>query len=146
MVPVSFVNIAIRVNMQDQNQFKVGDTVYCFLYGEGKVITLHGDSTYLEVQFKNATGTYTIDGRLTKERPRTLFFTPIEIPESALIRPKKVLYKAGAILKFKTGHTEYIRELAQDFIEGDKVYTVKSEFIKSPSFDIDVKEIEVIRE
>ena len=75
-----------------KDEFKVGDTVYCVIFGKGKII----DKTYniynvypLKVEFENGIKyTYTQDGKSIATSNRTLFFEEIPIPESAYIRPR----------------------------------------------------------
>ncbi|MGL5231920.1 MAG: hypothetical protein ACRC7W_01130 [Fusobacteriaceae bacterium] len=67
--------------------FKVGDKVYCMLYGEGKVIKLESDIYCIGVVFKNNFYRwYTADGRLKEGCPSTLGFTKIEMPKPVQIR------------------------------------------------------------
>ena len=75
-----------------KDEFKVGDTVYCVIFGKGKII----DKTYniynaypLKVEFENRIKySYTQDGKSTATSNRTLFFEEIKIPESASKRPR----------------------------------------------------------
>ena len=75
-----------------KDEFKVGDTVYCVIFGKGKIIDI-GIGTYpLSVEFfygnSNFTRGYTQDGKYADSGFRTLFFEEIKIPESAYKRPK----------------------------------------------------------
>lgn len=76
--------------MQDSNkvkpdEFRVGDRVWCVLYGSGKVTSVCIYHT--KVIFDNGTSNwYTLDGRYSKESNRTLFFSEPKI-EASVTRP-----------------------------------------------------------
>jgi hypothetical protein len=57
------------------SEFKVGDTVTCAMYGEGKVIDVRDVLQYgVEVVFRGGlTQSYSVDGRLNEAANRTLF-------------------------------------------------------------------------
>lgn len=131
----------------NQNDFQVGDKVHCLLFGEGTVTGFRKNSEFpVIVQFNGKEDNYSKDGILLQGGKRTLYFEPVVAPKSAFVRPKKVLHKAGAILRFQSTHTEYIRELAEDFFEGDKIYAVKSEYRGFEQCHMHAQVLEVIRE
>lgn len=80
-----------------KDEFKVGDTVYCTMYGEGFIEHIDENGDYpVSVAFKNgAIKSYTKHGRFYAEVNRTLFFEEIPIPESAYVRPKWRAEKGG---------------------------------------------------
>ena len=60
--------------------FKVGDNVYCLLYGEGVVedINLHGNYE-VSVKFDAGNVAYTQDGRFYSDSQRVLFFSKPDV-------------------------------------------------------------------
>lgn len=75
-----------------KDEFKVGDTVYCMIHGEGIVETID-NVLYdfpIKVRFKKdmILRSYTKDCKKREDSNRTLFFEEIQIPESAYVRPK----------------------------------------------------------
>jgi len=78
-------------NQVKPDEFRVGDIVWCLLYGKGEVSSLMGDpegDTYpMEVCFENGDGNwYTLDGKLDEVGNRTLFFSEPKI-EASVTRP-----------------------------------------------------------
>ena len=71
------------------SEFKVGDTVYCAMNGEGVVSKMNRFPDYpITVTFKNGNNIlYTKDGRFTRYAPRVLFFSPTWVHEGSRIRP-----------------------------------------------------------
>lgn len=66
-----------QISAYDQpTDFKVGDNVYCLLYGEGVVemTDLQGDLS-IWINFEKGSGSYTHDGRFYTDCERTLFFS-----------------------------------------------------------------------
>ncbi len=66
---------------QEEDEFQVGDVVYCAAYGEGVVEFIKEPHTVfaypLLVRFNGEEKVwYTSDGRLTEHGPRCLFFSP----------------------------------------------------------------------
>lgn len=86
------VESAVQVqNEVKQDAFRVGDVVWCFIYGKGEVSNIMGnpeDYTYpVEVCFENGDGSwYTLDGKLDEMSNRTLFFSEPKI-EASVTRP-----------------------------------------------------------
>ena len=88
------VESAVQVkNEVKQDEFRVGDVVWCLLNGEGQVISTENDRwNYLniEVQFKQLekgeTWFYTEDGKLNELQNRTLFFSEPKV-EASVTRP-----------------------------------------------------------
>ena len=74
------------------DEFKVGDQVWCTLYGKGKVTANHkweaSDEYPLKVNYCNVDdyNYYTLDGKFSKEGPRALFFSEPKIVAS-VVRP-----------------------------------------------------------
>lgn len=69
--------------------FKVGDEVWCMLYGKGKVTELDDDVFCIGVEFEEGDDVYewyTSDGRLQLEYPPTLGFEKVEMPKPNQIR------------------------------------------------------------
>ena len=78
-------------NEVKQDEFRVGDVVWCLRYGKGEVSSIMGnpeDYTYpVEVCFENGDGSwYTLDGKLDEMSNRTLFFSEPKI-EASVTRP-----------------------------------------------------------
>jgi hypothetical protein len=71
------------------SEFKVGDTVYCTIHGEGIVIDVTNHHKWaVGVKLKSGdTELYHADGRFDESLPRTLFFSPTWIHEGSRIRP-----------------------------------------------------------
>lgn len=72
-------------NETTADKFKVGDTVWCLVYGEGMVTTVYTSeySKYpIKVEFGQRTENYTLDGRLLINGNRTLFFSEPKIEAS----------------------------------------------------------------
>lgn len=73
------------------DEFKVGDTVYCVLWGKGKVTYVEyvdENAHYpVEVNFERIVPMwYTLDGKYSDDYPRTLFFSEPKI-EASVTRP-----------------------------------------------------------
>ena len=74
------------------DEFKVGDRVWCILHGKGIVTAIHKweDSGEYPVQVNYCNisdyNYYTLDGKLSKECPRALFFSEPKI-EASVTRP-----------------------------------------------------------
>ena len=80
-------------NEVKQDEFRVGDVVWCLLNGEGQVISTENDrwsDFNIEVQFKQLekgeTWFYTEDGKLNERQNRTLFFSEPKI-KASVTRP-----------------------------------------------------------
>ena len=78
-------------NQGKPDEFRVGDIVWCLIYGKGKVSSLMGSPecyTYpVVVCFENGDGNwYTLDGKLDEAGNRTLFFSEPKI-EASVTRP-----------------------------------------------------------
>ena len=74
-----------------KDEFKVGDEVYCLIYGKGVVENIEEGETYLVlVEFNNGNEEeYTEDGKLLEDGNRTLFFKEVIIPKSAYNKQKR---------------------------------------------------------
>ena len=75
-------------NEMTADEFKVGDKVYCAVFGEGKVDAIGAgyESYPLHVKFPSDTQDYTHDGRLSTYANRTLFFSEPKV-EGSVKRP-----------------------------------------------------------
>ena len=78
-------------NQGKPDEFRVGDIVWCLIYGKGEVSSIMNnlqDCTYpIEVCFENEDGNwYTLDGKLDEAGNRTLFFSEPKI-EASVTRP-----------------------------------------------------------
>lgn len=78
-------------NQVKPDEFRLGDTVWCLIYGKGEVYSIMNnlqDCTYpMEVIFENGDGNwYTLDGKLDEAGNRTLFFSEPKI-EASVTRP-----------------------------------------------------------
>ena len=80
-------------NQVKPDEFRVGDTVWCLLNGEGQVISTkghHRSDFKVEVQFKHTaedeTWCYTKDGKMNEGQNRTLFFSEPKV-EASVTRP-----------------------------------------------------------
>ena len=86
------VESAMQVqNEVKQDEFRVGDVVWCLIYGKGEVSSIMGnpeDYTYpVEVCFEDGgRDWYTLDGKLNEMSNRTLFFSEPKI-EASVTRP-----------------------------------------------------------
>lgn len=76
--------------MQDYDDFKVGDDVWCIIHGKGKVVCVDGKENYtypVLVQFgNNDEEWYTCAGQLEEFCARTLYFSEPKI-EASVKRP-----------------------------------------------------------
>jgi len=86
--------------------FKVGQTVWCVLFGKGEVVRANNKGRYLvDVKFESdaTTRTYTDDGRYSDGYSRTLFFSEPKI--EAATEPPFVSELIGkmVVLKDKDG-------------------------------------------
>lgn len=135
-------------NQVKPDEFRVGDIVWCLLYGKGEVSSLMGDPegyTYpVEVCFENGDGNwYTLDGKLDEVGNRTLFFSEPKI-EASVTRPfvptlvgkmvvvrQKACYDVMTTITFETadifGNNEYTFDKC--LVE---VYEVSSENLLKP--------------
>lgn len=70
------------------DEFKVGDKVYCAIFGEGEVVAIWTEYKYypIHVEFSSDTRDYTNDGRLYTYANRTLFFSEPKV-EGSVTRP-----------------------------------------------------------
>lgn len=73
--------------------FRVGDKVWSAAFGHGEVVMISHKWDYrVQVLFDKRENSrvehYTVDGKHSDCENRTLFFEEIQIPESALVRPK----------------------------------------------------------
>lgn len=90
------------------DEFKVGDIVWCLVYGKGEVSSIMGSSqdyTYpVEVCFAHGDGNwYTLGGKLDEDGNRTLFFSEPKI-EARVTRPfVPTLVGKTVILKYFNG-------------------------------------------
>ena len=95
---------------QDQHAFQVGDTVWCVIYGEGKVtaVDAYGECYPVNVRFPGDNNQcYTRDGKFHIESNRCLYFSEPKV-EASITRPfvskligKKVLVvsNAGSVIR-----------------------------------------------
>ena len=112
--------------------FKVGDRVFCTIYGWGIVIRNESNSFYsVYVEFDNSSRTkFTYDGRILKESNQTLSFTeytlqgfsqerPIVLPEVGelcLVRDSKTaVWKTRNFKKFTTHFLDTNGEIWGEF-------------------------------
>lgn len=70
------------------DEFKVGDKVYCAIFGEGEVVAIGTgyESSPIHVEFSSDTQDYTHDGRLSTYANRTLFLSEPKV-EGSVKRP-----------------------------------------------------------
>ena len=78
-------------NQVKPDEFRVGDRVWCLIYGKGEVSGLMGNpegyAYPVEVCFENGDGNwYTLDGKLDEVGNRTLFFSEPKV-EASVTRP-----------------------------------------------------------
>lgn len=114
-------------NDQDKpDEFRVGDIVWCVIYGEGKVIDISEDCDFpVEVTFPDGgVVLYTADGQYATGTNRTLFFSEPKV-EASVTRPfvptlvgKRVVVRQKACCDVMTTITY---EDCGTF--GDKLYT-----------------------
>ena len=86
--------------MENKTVFRVGDEVYHFIYGQGKVsrTDLFGERP-IRVIFLECSREFTWDGRYYKVEPPTLSFTPYTLEHGGFSqeRPKPVIEKGTPI-------------------------------------------------
>ena len=97
-----------QISAYDQpTDFKVGDNVYCLLYGEGVVemTDLQGDHS-IWINFEKGSIPYTHDGRFYTDCERTLFFSKPDVLGGGRTSPaiSEATQKAIALLK-QQGYT-----------------------------------------
>ena len=86
------VESAVHVkNEVKQDAFRVGDVVWCLVYGKGVITKILGLPYYytfpVEVDFESVGNTwYTLDGKMDEGAQRTLFFSEPKI-EASVTRP-----------------------------------------------------------
>ena len=99
-------------------EFKVGDKVYCLLYGEGEVIDVMGGVYELTVQFDHGTAEcYDIDGKYHSDCKFQTLFHLGEQPK--MIYPEyeyQVLFKYTNSENFLLTNGHYLN--IDEFIEG----------------------------
>jgi hypothetical protein len=79
--------------------FKVGDTVYCILYGKGKCVAIKKNENYpvvVKMEEKGEFICYSYNGQYSSGQKQVLFFEEIIIPESAYKRPRWRAEKLGS--------------------------------------------------
>jgi hypothetical protein len=77
-------------NNKDYDDFRVGDTVYCVIFGEGVVRKIYNGDNYpvlVEFNYEECRQSYTLSGKPSMSKPRTLFFTPPEVKPGSVKRP-----------------------------------------------------------
>lgn len=99
------------------SHFKVGQKVWCFLNGHGKVTDTDRDSAYcIGVDF-DAGGfdTFTEDGKLSEGAQRTLFFKEIPIPDDAFFPPQEeTILNTGDIVALNDGRIVYVESYSSE--------------------------------
>ena len=71
--------------MENKEIFKVGDTVYHFDHGKGRVVSVHKNNNFpVRVDFDRAVRSFTRDGRQMVDYPPTLSFTPYDLVNGGL--------------------------------------------------------------
>lgn len=128
-------------NQVKPDEFRVGDTVWCLIYGKGKVafISESSDGYDVGVNFDNSgISAYTEDGRYSPSSNRTLFFSEPKV-EASVTRPfvptlvgKRVVVRQKACDDVMTTITyEDCGTFGDEFYTFDKclveVYEVSSE-------------------
>jgi hypothetical protein len=70
--------------------FKVGDRVWCSMYGWGFVCVIHKDEYYgIHCKFDNGeSDSFIKNGKISYDGLRVLFFDEVVPKESALVRPE----------------------------------------------------------
>lgn len=129
-----------EVTSLKQDEFQVGDTVWCVAYGKGKVTTIDDDVYCIGVE-SSGSGViyYTKDGRLSTGGNRSLFFSEPKV-EAAVTRPfvptlvekKVVVQQRGcrdviATINWETSDQFGNDEFAFHKNLADSVYEVQSE-------------------
>ncbi len=108
-------------NQVKPDEFRLGDTVWCLIYGKGEVTSLRGNPEYytypVEVSFENGHGDwYTLDGKIDEDGNRTLFFSKPKI-EASVTRPfvpTLVREKVVVIPKFSWEVTKILTVFGED--------------------------------
>jgi len=70
------------------DQFKVGDKVWCLMFGEGQVVSINDTNPHYPIgaKFESGFHTYSRSGKLLEKGARSLFFSKPKI-EAATQRP-----------------------------------------------------------
>ena len=124
------------------DDFKVGDQVWCILHGKGIVTAIHKweDSGEYPVQVNYCNisdyNYYTLDGKLSKECPRALFFSEPKI-EASVVRP----FVPTLVGKTIVIETKFNREVCYSVVKitsetTDKVFVGFSDFYWKQDFAI----------
>lgn len=96
-----------------KDEFKIGDVVYCIIYGKGVVESTDGNGDYpIAVMFnEEIRKTYTKNGEYYKQCNRTLFFEEVKIPYSAYVKPKiRAKFQEAYYYVTDTGNCQYYRD------------------------------------
>ena len=108
------------------DDFRVGDVVWCLLYGKGEVTYIqYPATTYpVEVCFENGeTFWYTQDGRYSEEFNRTLFFSEPKI-EASVTRPfvPTLVGKKVVVLEYACYPQVFVVTWEDESMFGNDVY------------------------
>jgi hypothetical protein len=135
--------------------FKVGQTVYCLVFGRGKVVRIDENCSHsypVAVNFEmpgiDSHDFYTFDGKLRKAGRRTLYFSEPEIIADELPKFKQKLIGKKVVLFLKYPDpvlTGYVSDETSDFVwinsVGDNGLTIVNAYKKTI-----VREIHVIEQ
>lgn len=136
-----------QADQADQHAFQAGDTVWCVIYGEGKVtaVDAYGEYYPVNVRFPGDNNQcYTRDGKFHIESNRCLYFSEPKV-EASVTRPfvskligKKVLVVSSTAVQIKTIFAENSKSLSftpfGDFVDKQDIlaiYEVASENLLS---------------
>lgn len=110
-----------------ETKFKVGQTVWCILNGEGKVVSLNYDSEYpVTVLFNETEDSYTIDGKILTEKNRALFFSEPQIIADTEPSFEPKLKKGDKVLVTYLGESSIIE--VQNEVEDRIAYTEEGHY------------------
>jgi hypothetical protein len=75
---------------KEYDDFRVGDTVYCVIFGEGVVKEIYNKCDYpvvVKFNYRECKQIYTLSGKPYTGSSRALFFTPPEVKPGSVKRP-----------------------------------------------------------
>ena len=102
------------MNAKKEVGFKVGQTVWCVLLGEGKIADIDNDCVHpVCVEFDNGKeACYTLGGKYSKEFNRTLFFSEPKIEAQEF--PPKYVGRLVFLVSIEDGDTDGPFEITKE--------------------------------
>ena len=110
-----------------ESNFKKGDKVFDILFGWGEVIEIKMAFSYpLEVEFKEESVCYTLDGKYLDDAPRTLSFTEYTLNGFSQERLIDLPEIGELVMVSDNGNDWLLREVKE--IQNGKVYTLSKDW------------------